>query len=369
MKKNFSKKILSVFLCIALIMTYLPLSVMADSSGYKGGAGTKISDLDTSAKYYESLGDNASTEFAGRIWTDKSVYTDDVTFDVFGGGKTTVKLNENRNGEDFLIAYSSLATSESVSGSTQAPADVVLIIDISGSMSNGDSDMDNGKSRIYNTVQATNNAIDELMKLNPYTRVAVVAFSSNAQVLLPLDRYSKATQMVEIERPGPNTWEQQEVPYFTLNRDTGSNNYATLYTKAINSSNRTVEKSTSAEGGTNIQMGLYEGMQILAEEDVTTANINGETVQRVPSVIMLSDGSPTYSSNSSSWWAPSDNYNDGPGSAPYAGNGMKAILVGSYMKDAIDRNYKVKTPLLLQQYIQSVWELWALKKVRKTLLI
>ena len=342
MKKNFSKKIISVFLCIALIMTYLPLSVMADSSGYEGGAGIKISDLDTSTKYSESLGDNASTEYAGRIWTDKSVYTDDVTFDVFGGGKTTIKLNENKNGEDFLIAYSSLATAESVSGSTQAPADVVLIIDISGSMSNVESNMDNGKSRIYNTVKATNNAIDELMKLNPYTRVAVVAFSSNAQVLLPLDRYSKATQMVEIERPGPNTWEQQEVPYFTLSRETGSENYATLYTKATNSSGRTVEKSTSVEGGTNIQMGLYEGMQILAEENVTTANISGETVQRVPSVIMLSDGSPTYSSNSGSWWAPSDNYNDGPGSAPYAGNGMKAILVGSYMKDAIDRNYKVK---------------------------
>lgn len=342
MKKNFTKKVLSVFLCIALIMSYLPFTVMADSPGYKGGAGNKISDLDTSSKYSESLGDNASTEYAGRIWTDKSVYTDDVTFEVFGGGTSTIKLNENKNGEDFLIAYSALATSESVSGSTQAPADVVLIIDISGSMSNGNSNMDNGKSRIYNTVKAANNAIDELMNLNPYTRVAVVAFSSNAQILLPLDRYSKTTEMVEIERPGPNTWEQQEVPYFTLDRDTGSVNYATLYTKAINSSNRTVEKSTSVEGGTNIQMGLYEGMQILANENETTANIDGETVQRVPSVILLSDGSPTYSSNSSSWWAPSDNYNDGPGSAPYAGNGMKAILVGSYMKDAIDRNYKVK---------------------------
>lgn len=344
-KMNFPKQLLSIFLCLSMLLTYLPITSMvalaAEDYAYKGGAGTKISDLDTSSKYSESLGDNASTEYAGRIWTDKSVYTGDTTFDVFGGGTSTIKLNENKNGEDFLVAYSALATAESVSGSTQAPVDVVLIIDISGSMSNNESNMDNRKSRIYNTVQATNNAIDELMKLNPYTRVAVVAFSSNAQVLLPLDRYSKTTDWVEIEQPGPNTWEQQEIPYFTLSRDTGSNNYATLYTNAINSSNRTVEKSTSVEGGTNIQMGLYEGMQVLAEEDETTANINGETVQRVPSVILLSDGSPTYSSNSSSWWAPSDNYNDGPGSAPYAGNGMKAILVGSYMKDAIDRNYGV----------------------------
>ena len=352
MKKRpeFTKRLLSIFLCFVMLLTYLPMTVLdAFAAGgeeyYKGGAGTKISDLDTSSKYSESLGDNASTEYAGRIWTDKSVYTGDVTFNVFGGGTSTIKLNENKNGEDFLIAYSALATAESVSGSTQAPVDVVLIIDISGSMSNAESNMDNGKSRIYNTVQATNNAIDELMALNEYTRVAVVAFSSNAQVLLPLDRYTKETTT---ERVWISTgrfsgyWQEQEVvvPYFSLSRDTGSDDYATLYTNAVGS-DETVTKSTDVEGGTNIQMGLYEGMQILANETVTTANINGETVQRVPSVILLSDGSPTYSSNSASWWAPSDNYNDGPGSAPYAGNGMKAILMGSYMKDAIDRNYGV----------------------------
>lgn len=349
-KTRFSARLTAVILCITILVSCIPLATLLTSAAeiykYAGGAGTAISDLDTSSKYTESLGDNASTEYAGRVWTDKSVYISDAVFDVFGGGKTTIKLNENKNGEDFLIAYSALASSESVSGSTQAPVDVVLIIDISGSMSNNDSNMDNGKSRIYNTVQAANAAIDELMALNPYTRVAVVAFSSNAQILLPLDRYTKAT---EIEREWVSTgifggyWNETEVevPYFTLSRDTGSNSYAELYTKAVNSSKATVEKTTDVEGGTNIQLGLYEGMKILADEQSTTVDINGETVKRVPSVILLSDGSPTYSSNSSSWWAPADNYNDGPGSAPYAGNGMKAILVGSYMKDAIDRNYDV----------------------------
>ncbi len=348
MKRRFSQKVLSVFLCVALIMTCLPFSFLASAAeyNYEGGAGIKISDLDTSTKFSESLGDNASTEFAGRIWSDKSVYTDDATFDIFGGGTSTILLNEKNNGEDFLVAYSALATSESISGSTQAPVDVVLIIDISGSMSNAESNMDNRKSRIYNTVQATNNAIDELMKLNPYTRVAVVAFSSNAQVLLPLDRYTKTTTT---EREWVSTgifsgyWKEEEVtvPYFTLSAETGSDNYAVLYTKALNSDGDPISKETDVEGGTNIQIGLYEGMQVLAEETETKANINGQLVKRVPSVILLSDGSPTYSSNSRSWWAPADNYNDGPGSAPYAGNGMKAILVGSYMKDAIDRNYDV----------------------------
>ncbi len=240
-----------------------------------------------------------------------------------------------------MVAYSALASSESVSSSEQAPVDVVLIIDISGSMSNGSSNMDNGKSRIYNTIVATNNAIDAILALDEYSRVAVVAFSGNtqvsnnsnipdAQILLPLDRYTKTKDN-----------QNKEVDYFTLSRESGNSNYAQLYTKAINSKNTKIDKTTHVSGGTNIQMGLYTGMNILASEKNTTVTINDKVVKRVPSVIVLSDGAPTYSSDSTSWWAPSDNHNDGPGSGSYAGNGMKAIMTGAYMKAAIDRNYNV----------------------------
>lgn len=281
------------------------------------------SDRDTSTKYTESLGDNVSTEYAGRVWTDKSVFTTDVSFDTYGGGNVTVALEPEKN-EDFLISYSALATSQSISGQSQAPVDVVLILDISGSMSNGESNMDNGRSRIYNTVQAANAAIDALMAMNPHTRVGVAVFSSNAQVLLPLGRYTKVGSY----------------NYLSVNRQSASNNYADLTVRANNGSNN-IQQTVDVEGGTNIQMGLYEGMKLLVDEQTTTANINGQTVQRAPSVILLSDGSPTYSSNSASWWAPQDNYNDGPGSSAYAGNGFKAILMGAYMKAAIDRNYGV----------------------------
>lgn len=348
MKKiKIGKNILTVMLSLIMVLQlFMPAISFVFAAGYEyeGGAGIKVSDLDTSTKYTESLGDNASTEFSGRVWTDKSVYDSDVTFDTFGGGTTTIKLNENNNGEDFLVAYSALATSETVSGQTQAPVDVVLILDISGSMSNADSNMDNNRSRIYNAVQAANNAIEKLMALNEYTRVAVYAFSTNAQEILPLDRYTKAQN---IEREWVSTgffsgyWKETtvDVPYFSVNPESASNNYATLTAVAVNSNNTRVQKSVSVEGGTNIQMGLYEGMSVLANEDETTVNINGQTVNRVPSVILLSDGSPTYSSSSTSWWAPSDNADHGPGSQAYAGNGFKAILVGSYMKDAINRNY------------------------------
>lgn len=331
--RKLGASVLAVAMAAIMVFTMIPSAAFATTA-----------DLDTSTGYGKSLGDNASTEYAGRIWTDKSVYDEDATFQTFGGGSITVELDENGElDEDFLVAYSALATSESVQGQTEAPVDVVLILDISGSMSNEESTMDNGKSRIYNAIQAANDAIDSLMALNEYTRVSVVAFSNNAQVLLPLDRYTKTTERQWVQTGGPwqGYYEDVEVPYFTLNRETGSDNYADLYVNAEASDGTIIEDSVDVQGGTNIQMGLYEGMNVLASEEKTTVNINGSEVQIVPSVILLSDGAPTYSSNDESWWAPADNNNDGSGRAPFAGNGMKSILVGSYMKDAIDRNYGV----------------------------
>ncbi len=333
MKTKFQlpKRLLSIILCFAMVLSCLPIVSMmafaAEGNGYQGGAGIKVSDLDTSTLYSLSLGDNASTEYAGRIWTDKSVYSNDVTFATYGGGQSTIKLNEGKNGEDFLIAYSALATSESVSGSTQAPVDVVFIIDTSGSMTDAMSSTDSTR-RIVNTVNALNDAIEEIMGLNDYTRVGVVAFADESEELLPLGRYEKGTR-----GNGANA----VTDFFSL-----SNNNGTLYVHAKREgTNQTVTDERSVTGGTNIQRGIYAGMNMLATEDDTTANINGSTLQRVPSVVLLSDGAPTYSSDSSSWWAPGNNNNDGPGGSPYYGNGMKALMTGSFMKEAVNRNYGV----------------------------
>ncbi len=292
-------------------------------------AADKTADLSTITKYTESLGDNASTEYAGRVWTDKTVYSDSkVEVEGYGGVKVEVE-----NDSDFLVGFSALATSQSISGEEQAPIDVVFIIDISGSMSNASSNMTdsvgNTYSRIKFTVDAVNDAIDALMKLNPYTRVGVVGFSSSAVTLLPLDRYTKAKD------------DNTEIEYFTLSRSTGSNSYADLYTRAINSSGQLITSTEDVEGGTNTQKGIYQGMNLLATASSTKATINGKEVQRVPAVILLSDGASTYSQTDTSWWAPTGNGTQGPGSSSYYGNGMLAMMTGAYMKAAVDRHYGV----------------------------
>lgn len=288
-------------------------------------AADRTSDLSTTTKYAESLGDNASTEYAGRIWTDKTVYTEDATLTGYSGSSQTIKIGN----DDFLVGFSALATSQSISGEEQAPMDVVFIIDISGSMSNSDSNMTNSAGQTYSrikfTVDAVNNAIDEIMALNSYTRVGVVGFSNSAVTLLPLDRYTKSNNTA----------------YFTLSRNTGSDNNVDLYTRAVNSSGRLVSSTEDVEGGTNTQKGIYQGMNLLATASSTKATINGKEVQRVPAVILLSDGASTYSQTDRSWWAPTGTGTQGPGSSAYYGNGMLAMMTGAYMKAAVDSHYGV----------------------------
>ena len=323
LRRKIGAAVVATILVVAMVIGLIP------NDTAQVIAADKTADLSTVTKYTESLGDNASTEYAGRVWTDKTVYSDSkVEVEGYGGVKMEVE-----NDSDFLVGFSALATSQSISGEEQAPIDVVFIIDISGSMSNSDSNMTNSAGQTYSrikfTVDAVNDAIDALMKLNPHTRVGVVGFSSSAVTLLPLDRYTKAKD--------GNT----EIEYFTLNRTTGSNSYADLYTRAINSSGQLITSTEDVEGGTNTQKGIYQGMNLLATASSTKATINGKEVQRVPAVILLSDDASTYSQTDTSWWAPTGNGRQGPGSSSYYGNGMLAMMTGAYMKAAVDRKYGV----------------------------
>ncbi|MBO5070102.1 MAG: VWA domain-containing protein [Roseburia sp.] len=337
-KRAFGKSI-SGIIAILLVMVMLVGILPFDTEVL---AAESISDLDTTTKYTESLGDNASTEYAGRIWTDKTVYDTNATITAYGDTSYTIE-----NDSDFLVAFSALATSQSISGQTQAPVDVVFIIDLSGSMSNQNSNMTiNGvtKSRIAFTVDAVNSAINTLMN-NPNARVGVVGYNETAVELLPLDRYTQV---------------DATTPYFSLNRTTASNDNARLSVRAVNSSGTTISKvdswnsnnAISVSGGTNIQGGLYNGMKLLTDVTSTTATIDGKEVTRVPSVILLSDGAPTYAmsatkgqggwgsqSTSRNWWEPENTYGLGNGSSAYAGNGMLAMMIGAYMKNQIDAHY------------------------------
>ncbi|OUP82693.1 hypothetical protein B5F07_13175 [Lachnoclostridium sp. An169] len=287
------------------------------------GTSGHVADDDTRTTYTNYLNDGTSgeltTEFSGRVWADKTVTTDDQTFS--GDAGPDIKVT---NDSDFLVTYSALATTQSITGEAQSPLDVVFVVDFSGSMINYA--MDNVESRLANLLDALNSSIKTLMEANEYNRVAVVCYSgkpdesvSASEVLLPLNHYSSSQN------------------YFSISDRTATTSERTVSWNIDGvSGNHTVQQAHA----TNTQMGLYTGMNLLTVSD-TTVEINGQTVQRVPAVIHLSDGNPTVSSDSQNWWEPANNSGNGNGVVRISsvGNGLKAMMTATYMKQEINRHY------------------------------
>ncbi|MBQ8803956.1 MAG: VWA domain-containing protein [Tyzzerella sp.] len=299
----------------AMLVVAMVVGLVPNETAQVLAAATTDADVNTSNGYLSEdfLGHPYSTEFVGRIWTDKSVDT----------------IADSQN---LQVTYSALATGQSVTGKTAAPLDVVFVIDISGSMVNGSSGMpDANGNRTYTrmkyTVDAVNESIREIMAMNENTRVGVVVFSTSASVVLPLGRYTQTT-----DRWG-NTYE-----YFTLSEDEPSSwNYPEMTVRANEITTRTIDVS----GGTNIQQGIYTGASLL-----TSATDVKSPVQRIPALVLLSDGAPSYSSATNNWWEPDPD--DGTLSTGarnndyYYGNGMKAMMVGAYMRQQINSHYGIE---------------------------
>lgn len=100
-------------------------------------AKTTVADDVTINKWYDSEALDDSTKNVGRIWTDKSVSTGDVplteTDKSTGEPKNSATIKKNGN-SDFLVGLSALSSTAKIIGQTTVPLDIVLVLDVSGSM-------------------------------------------------------------------------------------------------------------------------------------------------------------------------------------------------------------------------------------------
>lgn len=71
------------------------------------------------------------TSNIGRIWTDKSVSSDEMSVDLGKGKKENVK---KQDGSDFLVGLSALSSTSNTMKTVSKPLDIVLVMDVSGSM-------------------------------------------------------------------------------------------------------------------------------------------------------------------------------------------------------------------------------------------
>lgn len=91
---------------------------------------TSIVDKETSQDWRDIV--ENTTQNIGRIWTDKSVYNSSVELPGIGGGAGIPITKPEES--DFMVGLSALSSTSNTSVTASTPLDIVLVLDVSGSM-------------------------------------------------------------------------------------------------------------------------------------------------------------------------------------------------------------------------------------------
>ncbi len=313
-RKRLTKQIISMVLCFTLMLSCLPMSVFAAENStnpyYKRIV--DVNTMDNWTKYFDL--NNLDTTNAGGVWTDKSVFTDASAF------PDSVKMiNDNEN---FLTALSALAANKEVVGYSTVPTDTVLVLDLSGSMENSNSEND--------LINAANDAIEKLLDTNKNNRVGVVLYSANGSTgtstysqsvtqILPIDRYTTGSdgQYLSLSRQGT----------VSVDGDVrGTKNFD--------------RKTKSFGGGTYIQAGLWEALKMFESIDTVISDNNWQSGDsRMPILVLMSDGAPSTGTTNYANVGTS-NVGNGNESGLTAGNAFLTQLTASYVINRIKAHYQ-----------------------------
>ena len=366
--KNPKKKInklLSVFLALTIVFSMF--SGLVVSAATPNPYYNKVADSATLDGWKQFFGSTTtSTENAGGVWTDKSVFADNSAFVGLKDAYDDAILPEVSD-DSFLVALSAIASNKSIVGYSHIPTDTVLVLDISGSMGPDNNDA------VSDLVLASNAAIDKLLALNNNNRVGVVLYSAEYSegndehyyTLLPIDRYS-ATDTVTYDNGTDKTEDDITVGKYLVAEDImgevqvsqgggrpGRPGSTTTQTRKIgegiavadgvkNSVNTDVSSDPiRVVGGTFIQGGLkaaadlFKGRADANDTVVAGDGFQGGT-QRKPVMVLMSDGAPTYASTN--YTNPTDP-NKGNGQYTYDSYAFLTQLTAAYLKNQITTYY------------------------------
>ncbi len=278
-KNSISKRLTCLLVVMAMLLAMIPLTtpaVIASQPSHDRVADP--STMDSWKELFPITGD-ITTENAGGVWTDKSVFTDASAF--AGTGIT------QDNPDSFLVALSTIASNMTVTGEANMPTDTMVILDLSSSMYNGYS---RNPATVQTMLTSVNDTISKLQNMNINNRVGVTVYyggpdrnqsnATNSAVLLPLDRYTCSDT------------------YLKAVVSSGRLLSVTVNTNVKNSAGETMPQNARVVtdvAGTYAQLGILDAMnQLLAADPVvpeTAAYQPG--APRTPVIIFMSDGEPT----------------------------------------------------------------------------
>ena len=301
------RRLLAMALSLVMLVGLFPTAAMATDDPGGGNSSSVSADISTLTTWEDVFGgDTLSTKDIGRIWTDKTVSEENITLSGDIGSSVTI---DKETSADFLVGLSALGSAADITDVTKVPTDTVFVLDLSNNMWEDD--------QINTMIQAANEALKTLLNANPQNRVAVVGYSTQSSVLLPLEHYESSSTF--------------------LTRD---NN--TLKATAVV---RGEIKESSFERLTNTshkytQHGIYTGMQLLRSEEETTATVGGTTVTRAPVMVLMAEGEAKYGS---------EKFIDPPEEATIEEVGQRATsryaqsfvaaMTAAYMKEQVTAHY------------------------------
>ena len=329
-KHSMSKRITSAILALAILFTTIPftgLTVNAVTLSQSSVTGT-VADPGTADTWEQMMGSSADgNRYAGRVWVDKSVYKDGDTAVLNNSGEEGSSFEVSlEDDEAFQVIFSALGSSMTTTTtiSSSGPMDVVIVLDNSSSMGRY-TDASTKYSRLEAVTDASNKLIDQILS-SDQNRLAIVTYSTDSTVLLPLNYYEQNAEVLTI------------TPYYEPSADNGGgvrvedgDGKLTASATILGTTQKAGSTNNGFQRGTNLQSGIDEGMKILNE----ASDVSGRT----PVVIVLTDGvadtavtSYWYDTDSGDYRQPSDNNLT-------EGVALSTLLNAAYGKAALEDTY------------------------------
>ena len=307
MEKIF-RKFVSVFLCITLLLAYVPASLFRVAAAEADGLGVVV-DPSTADSWQTMLGtDLDGNRYAGRVWADRSVFKNGDTVTLKGNSSFKVDLEKD---EAFQVVFSVLGSSMSTTStsSSSGPVDVVLILDTSTSMD----DTSNGVTRLERVIKAANDLLEDLLSIYD-VRIGIVTYNKDSETVLPLASYTNGIELVVTN-------------YYNNN----SANAGVVF--AYDKDDKLLGKDDGYTQGTNLQAGIDRGFNMLA---------NATDVQgRVPVAIVLTDGQANRASKEG-YYEIANHSSQSNTSVSDASLYLSTLLNAAYNKAKVEAHYGVE---------------------------
>jgi len=292
-KPSITKRIISGLLACVMVFGLLPAMTSAAQI-----ANTMVTDPSSLDSWKTMLGSTAEgNRYAGRIWSDKSVFPGAGSINPDGIQSITYDKDQ------FLVVYSTLGSTTSVSTETHVPGymDIAIVLDSSTSMNTNGS-----QTRLDIVTEKANELIGSLLEQET-NRLTVVTYNSNATTVLPLNHYEQTDEMLTI----------------------GNNGRMTANGVILGTNTKPGTTNAGFQSGTNLQSGINAAMKNL--------NNASDPTGRIPVLIVLTDGAANRSVTSGMIGDTSNSTYSGTSSS--AGTYLSTVMNAAYWKYTLSQTF------------------------------